>query len=70
MLQVIISELSDMEANFTVRRHARRLINYLASFDDFVNGDRQVASCISVAFDLMGMNGEAGISIVQESNLW
>ena len=70
MLQVIISELSDMEANFTVRRHASRLIKYLASFDDLVNGDRQVASCISVAFDLMGMNGEAGISIVQESNLW
>ena len=37
------------------------LINYLASFNDLVNGDRQVAGCVSVAFDLMGMNGKAGV---------
>jgi hypothetical protein len=46
-----------------------RLINSLASFNNLVNGDRQVASCVSVAFNLMVMNGEAGVSIVHESNL-
>lgn len=45
----------------------------LTSFNDLVHGDRQVASRVSVAFDLMEMNGstggEAGFVIMQESNL-
>jgi hypothetical protein len=57
-------------SNTVATANGVRLINSLASFNNLVNGDRQVASCVSVAFDLMGMNGEAGVSIVQESNLW
>jgi hypothetical protein len=51
-------------SNTVATTNGFRLINFLASFNDLVNGDWQVASCVSVAFNLMGMNGEAGVSIV------
>ena len=37
------------------------MISCLASFDDLVNGDQQMVSCVSVAFDLVRINGEAGV---------